>query len=147
MQRDSFNLPGLWATRSFEHVAPPITVLIVDDDDAGARALSAALAIEGFRTAAATGGYAVRIHLGWTPHVVNLDLEMLECDGFAVAEAMRGSGRFARVPIIAHTSLEEVDVIERGVAVQIDAFCRKGSSLSSLLRLIAHMTPAPAPRM
>jgi hypothetical protein len=33
------------------------------------------------------------------------------------------------------------------MAVQIDAFCRKGSSLSSLLSLIAHMTPAPAPQV
>lgn len=147
MQRGSPSFPGLWTSRSFEHVTPPIAILIVDDDSAGAEALSAALTIAGFRTAVAIGGDAAfETAAGWTPDIVILDLEMPVCDGFTVAKAMRGSGRFTRVPIIAHTSLQEADVIERGMAVEIDAFCRKGSSLASLLALIAHMTPAPRPR-
>jgi CheY-like chemotaxis protein len=63
------------------------------------------------------------------------------CDGFAVAEAMRGTNRFSAVPIIAYTSLNEADVIARGKEVQIDAFCQKGTSLRALVELIAHMTP------
>jgi CheY-like chemotaxis protein len=103
--------------------------------------LAAALAIEGFRTAVADGGYsAFRTPPGWNPNIVILDLEMPGCDGFAVAEAMRESGRFSAIPIIAYTSLEEIDVIGRGKEVQIDAFCRKGNSLGSLLGLLAHMT-------
>jgi hypothetical protein len=58
MQRGSPSFPGLWTSRSFEHVTPPITILIGDDDSAGAEALPAALTIAGFRTAVAIGGYA-----------------------------------------------------------------------------------------
>jgi CheY-like chemotaxis protein len=146
MKHGSVPSTGLWTTRSFEHVTTPISLLIVDDDSAGAEALSAALAIKGFRTAVANEGCAAfRLPAGLTPHVVILDLEMPVCDGFAVAEAMRRSGQFSCVPIIAHTSLEEADVIERGMAVQIDAFCRKGMPIDALLRLIAHMTSASSP--
>ena len=48
--------PGLWNARPFAGVTPPIAVLIVDDDSAGAEALAAALATEGFRTIVAVGG-------------------------------------------------------------------------------------------
>lgn len=142
MDSNSSRIPGLWSTRSFECAVPPITVLIVDDDGGGAEALAAVLAIEGFRTAVADGGYsALTTPPAWTPHVVVLDIEMPVCDGFAVAEAMRGTNRFSAVPIIAYTSLNEADVIARGKEVQIDAFCQKGTSLRALVELIAHMTP------
>jgi DNA-binding response OmpR family regulator len=139
--------PGLWNTRPFEGVTPPIALLIVDDDRAGAEALAAALATEGFRTIVADGGCAAfRTPPAWTPHVVILDMQMPDSDGFAVASAMRGSGRFANVPIIAYTSLNETEVIERGREAQIDAFCRKGHSIRALLALIDHLAPSTLPR-
>jgi DNA-binding response OmpR family regulator len=135
--------PGLWATRSFAAVDSPIAVLIVDDDDALLVALSAALAAYGFLALTAVDGAAAfRTPQAWLLHVVVLDIEMGDCDGFSVAEAMRGSTRFATVPIIAHTSLAETDVIERGKAVEIDAYCRKGASLKGLLKMIKHLAPA-----
>lgn len=135
--------PGLWATRQFAVVDPPIAVLIVDDDEALSIALSAAFAAYGFRAFAADDGPAAfRTPQAWSPHVVVLDIEMADCDGFCVAEAMRGSNRFATVPIIAHTSLAETEIIERGKAVEIDAFYRKGASLPGLLRMIEHLAPA-----
>ncbi|SAK56849.1 response regulator receiver protein [Caballeronia temeraria] len=138
--------PGLWNARPFEGVTPPIAVLIVDDDSAGAEALAAALATEGFRTIVAVGGNAAfRTEPAWTPHVVTLDIEMPDRDGFAVASAMRSSNRFANVPIIAYTSLNEAEVIERGREAQIDAFCRKGHSVRSLLALIEHVAPSTVP--
>jgi CheY-like chemotaxis protein len=136
------SIPGIWSTRSFDQVNPPVAVLIVDDDSANADALAAALAIDGFRTSVAESGHAaLTTPQAWTPHVVILDIEMPVCDGFAVAEAMRGSRRFAAVPIIAFTSLDESEVIERGKEVQIDAYCRKGNSLHTLLTLVEHLAP------
>jgi len=137
---------GLWNARPFEGVTPPVAVLIVDDDSAGAEALAAALATEGFRTIVADGGYAAfRTQSAWAPHVIILDMEMPDSDGFAVASAMRGSGRFANVPIIAYTSLAEAEVIYRGREAQIDAFCRKGHSIRPLLALIEHLAPSILP--
>ena len=80
---------------------------------------------------AESGHAALTTPQAWAPHVVILDIEMPVCDGFAVAEAVRGSRSFAAVPIIAFTSLDESEVIERGKEVQIDAYCRKGNSLHS----------------
>lgn len=142
MERGHSPIPGLWSVRSFQSVSPPIAVLIVDDDGAGAEALAAALMLEGFRTTVVEGGYsALQTPPTLTPHIVILDIQMPLCDGFAVAAAMRGSGRFAVVPIIAHSSLNEADVIERGKEVRIDGLCRKGSSLRCLLRLMEHLAP------
>ena len=134
--------PGLWTDRLFDRVLPPVVVLIVDDDMAGAQALAAVLVVEGFRaTVVESGPAAFRTPLATTPHVVILDIEMPACDGFAVASAMRGSSRFANTPIIAYTSLAEADVEERGKQAQIDAFCRKGISIQPLLDLIEHVAP------
>ncbi|WP_371884569.1 hypothetical protein [Caballeronia sp. S22] len=44
-----------------------------------------------------------------------VDIEMRNFDGFSVARAMRGSTRLARVPIVAHRSLAEAEVVERGL--------------------------------
>jgi PleD family two-component response regulator len=134
--------PGIWSSRSFDKVNPPVAVLIVDDERATADALAAALAVDGFQTSVAESGYAaLATPQAWTPHVVILDIEMPVCDGFAVAGAMRESHRFAIVPIIGFTSLDEADVVERGKKAQIDAFCRKGNSLHTLLKLIEYLAP------
>lgn len=143
MQRNALQMSGLWTTRRFDGVTPPVCVLIVDDDDAMSAALEAALVTYGFRASVANGGVcAVSTPKVSTPHVVVLDIEMGECDGFTVAGAMRDSSRFATIPIIAHTSLPEAEVVERGRQVEIDAFHRKGSSLLSLFRLIEYLAPS-----
>ncbi len=134
--------PGLWTDRPFDRVLPPVVVLIIDDDMAGAQALAAVLVIEGFRTTiVGSGPAAFAMPLATRPHVVILDMEMPACDGFSVASAMRGSSRFGNTPIIAYTSLAEADVEERGKQAHIDAFCRKGMSIQPLLDLIAHVAP------
>ncbi|WP_062641521.1 response regulator [Caballeronia arationis] len=138
----------LWTTRAFELVEPPVTALIVDDDDALAEALAQALAAGGLQaTTALGGGAAIRATQHWTPHIVVLDIQMPGCDGFQVARAFRTSPRLVLVPIIAHTSLAEREIIERGKAAGIDAYCRKGNSPRALLRLIAHLTPTPPPHL
>ncbi|SAK92110.1 hypothetical protein AWB76_06763 [Caballeronia temeraria] len=63
------------------------------------------------------------------------------CDGFAVATAIRESTYLAAVPIIAYSSLDEAEVVERGREAQIDAFCRKGNTLHCLFELIEFMAP------
>jgi DNA-binding response OmpR family regulator len=143
MSKGSPSPPGLWTTRQFDPVDPPIAVLIVDDDELLLAALSAACTAYGLRTFTANDGAgAFRMPDAWLLHVVILDIEMNDCDGFAVAEAMRGSTRFATVPIIVHSSLTETEIIERGKAVEIDGFYRKGASLTGLFKMIEHVAPA-----
>ncbi|SAK94840.1 PAS/PAC sensor hybrid histidine kinase [Caballeronia catudaia] len=137
-----FSPPGLWTDRVFDHVLPPVAVLIVDDDTAGAQALATVLVIEGYRPTVVDGGQAAfKTPAASTPHVVVLDMEMPACDGYTVASAMRSSSQFANTPIIAYTSLPEEEVIARGKQARIDAFCRKGLSMRPLLDLIEHVAP------
>ncbi|WP_250481257.1 response regulator [Caballeronia zhejiangensis] len=132
----------MWSVRSFPSVTRPVAVLIVDDDRAGAEALAAVLALEGFRTTVIEGGpQALRTPPTLRPHIVVLDIEMPVCDGFAVATAIRKSACFAAVPIIGYSSLDEAEVVERGREAQIDGFCRKGNTLHCLFELIEFMAP------
>ncbi|WP_371884338.1 response regulator [Caballeronia sp. S22] len=117
-------------------------MLIVDDDRAGPEALAAVLVLEGFRTDVVDGGRsALKAPPVSTPHIVILDLEMPLCDGFTVAAAMRQSTGYSVVPIVAYSSLDEAEVIERGKEAQIDGFRRKGNALSCLFELIDYMAP------
>ncbi|WP_372492496.1 response regulator [Caballeronia zhejiangensis] len=85
-------MPGLWATRDFDAVTPPIAVLIVDDDAAIADALAVALMAYGYRALVANRGEAaLQVSQAWASHVVVLEIKMAPRDGFSVAEALRGS--------------------------------------------------------
>jgi CheY-like chemotaxis protein len=142
MPRSHHAVHHLWTTRSFDFVEPPILALVVDDDSALAEALAQVLIAGGLRPTTVLGGAAaLRATQHWTPHIVVLDIQMPSCDGFQVAQAFRTSPRLALVPIIAYTSLTEREIIERGKAAGIDAYCRKGSSPHALLRLISQLAP------
>ena len=133
---------GLWTPRDFNSVTRPVALLIIDDDEALTAALGAAFTAHGYRALAVHGGAAAfQVPQAWTPHVVILDIEMPICDGFCVAAALRGSTRFASVPILAHSSLVEGEVKERGIAAGIDAFYRKGEPLHGLFEMIDHLAP------
>ncbi|HEY1213508.1 MAG TPA: response regulator [Bryobacteraceae bacterium] len=132
----------LWTSREFAVVEPPVTVLIIDDDLNAADALAHVLEAHGLEVRTASGGVqAVKSTQQWTPAVIILDIEMPQADGFKVARALRTSRRFEVIPIVAHTSLPEREVLDRGSSAQIDAYCRKGKSTQSLLKLIELVAP------
>jgi two-component system chemotaxis sensor kinase CheA len=57
--------------------------------------------------------------------LVVTDIEMPEMDGFALAEAMRGTPGTAAIPIIALAAMVSADAIERGRAVGFHDFVAK----------------------
>lgn len=70
-------MPGLWASRSFDAVDPPVAVLVIDDDEALGTAPAAALYAYGCRAYLVEGGMAAfQISQAWTPRVIVLDIEM-----------------------------------------------------------------------
>lgn len=133
---------ALWTTRQVCVAPAQIRVLVVDDNPIAAEALAAALDAEGFTTRYALGGVeAINISSKWMPHVVILDINMPEYDGFQTASIMRRLATTRDAKIIAFTALGESDVLPRGPAVGFDGYCQKGNSLAMLTDLIGANMP------
>jgi CheY-like chemotaxis protein len=133
--------PPLWTTRAFATVTPPVCVLIVDDDENVASALQVMLETEGFIAGVADSTSTLKLIGLWIPHIVVLDIEMPIRNGFDLTRTLRQIAHMRLVPIIAHTSLAEDDVVTEGIASGIDAYCNKSNPPTTLLTLLRHMTP------
>jgi DNA-binding response OmpR family regulator len=118
-----------------------VCVLIVDDDDDVAHALQAMLETEGFKTRTADATSSLTLIGLWIPHIVILDIEMPLLNGFDLTRTLRQVAHMRLVPIIAHTSLAEDDIVSEGIACGIDAYCNKSNPPTVLLALLRHMTP------
>jgi len=78
---------------------PPISVLLVDDDESVAAGLAAFLGHSGFEvTSASRGGQVLGMLAASRPAVVVLDLSLPDVEGFVVAEVIRKA--WPTIPII-----------------------------------------------
>lgn len=135
------SIPPLWTTRAFSPVSPPVCVLIVDDDYALALALQALLETEGFEARTADCTAYLTLIAVWIPHLVIADIQMPLLNGFEVARAMRQVAHMRLVPIIAHTSFPEEDVVNEGLAGGINAYCSKSDGPTMLLAILRRVAP------
>ena len=100
-----------------ETVAPPLKILVADDEASIRRILDTRLRMQGHEVAAAEdGAQALEIFRGFEPDVVVLDVMMPVLDGFAVTERIRAQ---SEVPIILLTALG--DVADRITGLQLGA--------------------------
>ena len=100
-----------------ETVAPPLKILVADDEASIRRILETRLRMQGHEVAAAEdGAQALEIFRGFEPDVVVLDVMMPVLDGFAVTERIRAQ---SEVPIILLTALG--DVADRNTGLQLGA--------------------------
>ena len=100
-----------------ETVAPPLKILVADDEASIRRILETRLRMQGHEVAAAEdGAQALEIFRGFEPDVVVLDVMMPVLDGFAVTERIRAQ---SEVPIILLTALG--DVADRISGLQLGA--------------------------
>jgi DNA-binding response OmpR family regulator len=119
-------------------------VLLVDDDPAIRRAVSAGLELEGFSVVPASGGRAAleaaaRVH----PAVVLLDLSMPDLDGLEVLERLRASGD--HVPVCVLSARDEVDDRVAGLQAGADDYVVKPFALEEVVaRLHALLRRRPA---
>ena len=91
-------------------------ILVVDDNEASAEGLAAALAADGLDTRYVLSGVdALHAIDGWVPHVVVLDISMPEHDGFATARVLRRISPTRNAGIIAFTALGEDYVRTKGM--------------------------------
>ncbi|MCC6203163.1 MAG: chemotaxis protein CheW, partial [Gammaproteobacteria bacterium] len=94
-----------------------LNVLLVDDSPFFRNMLAPVLQAAGYAvTSAANGREALDAISEATFDVVVTDIEMPEMDGYALAEKLRSSERWARLPVIALSSVASFDSVERGRA-------------------------------
>jgi DNA-binding response OmpR family regulator len=119
-------------------------VLLVDDDPAIRRAVSAGLELEGFAVVPASGGRAAleaaaRIH----PAVILLDLSMPDLDGLEVLRRLRAGGD--QVPVCVLSARDEVDDRVAGLQAGADDYVVKPFALEEVVaRLHALLRRRPA---
>lgn len=78
--------------------------------------------------------------------VVVADIEMPRMDGFALCEAIRGSKRFKRLPVVLVTALETPEHRARGLEAGADAYIGKSSfDQQNLLDTISQLVGSEVP--
>lgn len=113
-------------------------ILAVDDDPGSLLLVEQTLQQEGYRVATASNGVEALERIGaQVPDLVLLDLVMPELDGFAVCERIRSSPRTAYVPVVAITSMEDAESINRVFALGASGFVTKPVNWTLLSHQVA----------
>lgn len=112
-------------------------VLVVDDNEHGAQAIGARLDADGFEVKVALGAVqALEVLREWVPHIILLDINMPEFDGFAVASVIRKIGATSHLGIIAMTGYDENELRSRGSLSEFDGYFRRCESDDNLRILL-----------
>jgi DNA-binding response OmpR family regulator len=119
-------------------------VLLVDDDPAIRRAVTAGLELEGFTVVAASGGRAaLEAAARVAPAVILLDLSMPDLDGLEVLARLRAGGD--QVPVCVLSARDEVDDRVAGLQAGADDYVVKPFALEEVVaRLHALLRRRPA---
>lgn len=123
--------------------APKLRVLVIDDHEPTAEALSAALSCEGYDTRYECSSIeGIASTNTWLPDVVILDANMPERDGFATASVIRRIVPSPDLVIIAFTGENHADIELHALQSGFDAYCQKSAPLTNLLDNIKNLTAA-----
>jgi two-component system OmpR family response regulator len=80
---------------------PPLSILVVEDEEDGANSLAELLRLFGYRVAVArTGSAALRAAEADSPDVVLLDIRLPDIDGWEVARRMRDAATGGPQPVV-----------------------------------------------
>ena len=128
------------ATRPFP---APKRVLVVDDDAVVRASLAAVLDCEGYEVIMAPDGQAaIKSVVEHQPHVVLLDLNMPNMDGWTAFSKLESVQPL--LPVIVITARPHQ--YQNAVSLGVDAFMEKPLSFPVLLRAIHRLAHEPIPR-
>jgi two-component system OmpR family response regulator len=112
-------------------------LLVVDDHEPGAAALTALLSHSGYDARFVVNGLAAMAAISaWTPEIALLDINMPDMDGFAVARRLRQHVPTRHIAIVAFTAQDESTIRANGIAAGFDGYCQKGAAPDTLLHLL-----------
>ncbi len=151
MNEPSSNLPppinpAPPGTSAVDPVAGPskdAAVLVVDDSRTMRLALIRALNGLGFRniTEATNGKQALEVLASMQPHLILLDVEMPEMDGFETCRRIKASEQWRQIPIIFLTGKTETADVVRGFELgAVDYVVKPYNAHELLARVNTHLT-------
>src|SRR5258708_30747095 len=90
---------------AFQKKRLPMKLLCVDDNDIHRYSITRLLQGAGYEVCnAATGSEAIDTALAESPHVVLLDVNLPDVNGFEVCARIKGDSRTASIPVIFYTA-------------------------------------------
>jgi CheY-like chemotaxis protein len=126
--------------------APPLHILVAEDDEFSARLMEQLVARHGHRVRLANNGReALALAEEGVFDLLLLDIHMPELDGFGIVKAIRERERAAggHLPVIALTARSRKEDRERCLAAGMDDFLTKPVSTAALFAAINRLAPAP----
>jgi two-component system chemotaxis sensor kinase CheA len=134
---------GLSSRRAVETAAPRARRrVLVADDSLTTRALEqSVLEAAGFEVATAVDGADAwrKLQESGADLLVS-DVEMPNMDGYTLCRTVRASARFAHLPVVMVTSLDNADDRARGLAAGADAYVSKGAAgQAGLLEMVRQL--------
>lgn len=126
--------------------APPLRVLIADDDRDGAMTLSTLMQLDGYEVRTVHGGQeALDAAREFKPHVVLLDIGMPKITGYEAARRLRQRYGDDCPVLIAVTGWKQASDKILASLAGFDHHVAKPYEPAELLRLLAKLPPAAAP--
>jgi two-component system sensor histidine kinase/response regulator len=127
--------------------APPLHILVAEDNEFSARLMEQLLTRRGHRVRLATNGpEALALAEGGAFDLLLLDIHMPGLDGFGVVRAIRERERTAggRLPVVALTARSRKEDRERCLAAGMDDFLTKPVATAALFEAIDRLVSARA---
>jgi DNA-binding response OmpR family regulator len=115
-----------------------ISILVIEDDKFIVNAYKIAFENEGFETKIAKSGKeAILILKSYSPNIIILDLLMPEEDGFSVLKKLQKNKKWANIPVLIASNLDDPQHIEKAKALGVGEYVVKsGISLVDLINRI-----------
>lgn len=117
-------------------------ILLAEDDGLFREALRARLGSNGFEVhTARTGAETLQRIMSIQPHVLVLDINMPELDGFGVLEALRTNPPAFEVPVIVLSARRREDDVRRALSLGAKDYVVKTGNDAELVRRIQRLLP------
>jgi CheY-like chemotaxis protein len=112
-------------------------ILIVDDDEQATTLLERVLAIKGHEaTSLNDSAETIQVVSSSTPDLILLDLMMPEPNGFEVCKMLRADPKFAKLPIVIITAMDDNASKENAYAAGANDYLTKPFRIDALAQAI-----------
>jgi PAS domain S-box-containing protein len=135
-------IPSAPAATALSRAAPPLA-LVIEDDDQAADLIAAQLHLEGFQVMrAATGEEALVRAAKRRPQLITLDIFLPAMDGWEFLRHLKADQRLADTPVVI---ISVANGLERGLALGARRILQKPFLKEELVAALAGLMPAPLP--